>query len=384
VVSRTSPRLLDLFVALAAGAAGAYATVRDDVSAALPGVAVAVALVPPLAAVGVTLRAGQLELAKGATILYVANLAAIVLAGVVVLVVSGFVPIPRLSQVKRRVAVSTAVVAVATVALGVVLASGLKNTVDSATTIAAVNKEVARWLGPGTDLEVRQVDLNGSLVTVELVGSQQPPPTSTLADALVPEVGPDASVRVRWSQRTSGTAPAGVTSTVPASTPDNVAPLRPVVDAWLHTAPENGAGLEIISLKLKGDDLTVEVGGPVVPRRPVPWHRRWRRSEARHTKVTVQWTPRQEFAATSGTSTSPSDASLRARQAVDSWARAHPDVAVLRVTVAGGVATVDVAGPDPLPDLATLIAGVRAAAGTTAVVRLAPLRQVSPAAPAPP
>ena len=98
VLSRTSPDLRDLLVALAAGAAGAYATVRSDVSSALPGVAVAVALVPPLAAVGLTLEGGRADLAEGAALLYVANLTAIVLVGVLVFLLTGFVPPRRLRQ----------------------------------------------------------------------------------------------------------------------------------------------------------------------------------------------------------------------------------------------------------------------------------------------
>ena len=50
--ARTSPGVLDLGVALAAGAAGAYVAVRRTGSDALPGVAIAVSLVPPLATVG--------------------------------------------------------------------------------------------------------------------------------------------------------------------------------------------------------------------------------------------------------------------------------------------------------------------------------------------
>jgi uncharacterized hydrophobic protein (TIGR00271 family) len=80
VLRRTSPGTGDLVVALAAGVAGAYGTVRSDVSASLPGVAVAVALVPPLATIGVTLEAGERGLASGAGLLFVTNLSAIVLA----------------------------------------------------------------------------------------------------------------------------------------------------------------------------------------------------------------------------------------------------------------------------------------------------------------
>ena len=66
ITSRTSPSLLDLAIALAAGAAGAYGVSRAESTDALPGVAVAIALVPPLAVVGITLHAGDLGQAGGA------------------------------------------------------------------------------------------------------------------------------------------------------------------------------------------------------------------------------------------------------------------------------------------------------------------------------
>ncbi len=54
LIARTNPALLDLAVAIVAGAAGAYVLVRREAIAALPGVAIAVALVPPLTTVGIT------------------------------------------------------------------------------------------------------------------------------------------------------------------------------------------------------------------------------------------------------------------------------------------------------------------------------------------
>ncbi len=59
ILARVRPNLLDLGVALAAGAAAAYAVSRKSVAAALPGVAISVALVPPLCVVG--LRSRHLE-----------------------------------------------------------------------------------------------------------------------------------------------------------------------------------------------------------------------------------------------------------------------------------------------------------------------------------
>jgi len=61
VLSRTTPNLADLGIAIFAGAAGAYVTVRSEAGSALPGVGIAVALVPPLATVGITLGADRLR-----------------------------------------------------------------------------------------------------------------------------------------------------------------------------------------------------------------------------------------------------------------------------------------------------------------------------------
>ena len=56
LLARTGPGLLDLAIAIAAGAAGAYVLVRKEAIGALPGIAIAVALVPPLATVGMANR----------------------------------------------------------------------------------------------------------------------------------------------------------------------------------------------------------------------------------------------------------------------------------------------------------------------------------------
>ncbi len=84
LVSRTEPTLLDLGIAIAAGAAGAYVLVHKESVSALPGVAVAVALVPPLAVVGISLGFANYDDAGGAMLLYITNLAGIVLAAMVV------------------------------------------------------------------------------------------------------------------------------------------------------------------------------------------------------------------------------------------------------------------------------------------------------------
>ncbi|MDP8976396.1 MAG: hypothetical protein M3N28_08560 [Actinomycetota bacterium] len=278
-------------------------------------------------------------------------------------------------------AAGTSAVAAATIALAVAFSGSLRHIGDRATTVAAINDAVRRWLGPGTDLQIRRVSLDGSAVAVELAGSQVPPATSALADALVPTLGSDASVRIRWSQRTSDAAREGTVPTPAARVANDTETLRPTVEAWLHTARDRGAGLEILSMRRDGNHVTVEVGGPTAPPPARSLAAGLAAERRQRTKVTVRWSPRQEFAASSHSESTTAPTTLRARQAVDSWARSRPEAVVLGLTVANGVATVDLAAQEPPPDLAALVAEVRSRAGTSTVVRLAPLRQVSPTAP---
>ncbi len=92
ILARTQPTLLDLAVALASGMAGAYALAREEVSAALPGVAIAAALMPPLCVAGLGLSLGNPQVAGGAFLLFLANIAAISLAGVIIFLLLGVHP----------------------------------------------------------------------------------------------------------------------------------------------------------------------------------------------------------------------------------------------------------------------------------------------------
>jgi uncharacterized hydrophobic protein (TIGR00271 family) len=85
VASRVHPDLVDLVAALATGAVGAFALIRSDVSDTLPGVAIAISLVPPLCVVGLTLESGAHGQSTGALILFLTNVGAILLSGLVVM-----------------------------------------------------------------------------------------------------------------------------------------------------------------------------------------------------------------------------------------------------------------------------------------------------------
>ena len=91
VRARTRPTFYDLLIALAAGSAGAYTIARKE-SGAIPGVAVAVALLPPLASAGILLTTGEYELATRAIVLFLTNLVAMVLAGALTFMALGVSP----------------------------------------------------------------------------------------------------------------------------------------------------------------------------------------------------------------------------------------------------------------------------------------------------
>ena len=90
VTSRTSPGVIDLLAAVATGFAGAYGLARKDVSDVMPGVAIAISLVPPLAVVGITAAAGQWGSAWGAFLLFASNVVAMIVAGTILLTLYGY------------------------------------------------------------------------------------------------------------------------------------------------------------------------------------------------------------------------------------------------------------------------------------------------------
>jgi len=87
IAGRVKPKLTDLIGALATGAVGSIALIRKDVAGTLPGVAIAISLVPPLNVVGLTLSTGRGTDAKGALLLFATNFASIVLLGVIVMAI---------------------------------------------------------------------------------------------------------------------------------------------------------------------------------------------------------------------------------------------------------------------------------------------------------
>jgi len=196
VVSRAAPTLVDMAIALAAGAAGAYATVDDRVSSSLTGVAIAVALVPPLGVVGVALEAGRLIQALGAFLLFSTNLVSIILASVVVFALVGLTPIRR--DEERRIANLDVLFSIAVLALLIMVPLGLTGAgvLEDSERLETASTVVEEWLAADSTLRLLDVDARPDQVDVELAGSGKVPSVRALEDSLSARLGRPIAVRV--------------------------------------------------------------------------------------------------------------------------------------------------------------------------------------------
>ena len=168
VLARTDPSLGDLVVALVAGVAGAYVQMRQKEAGLLPGVAIGVSLVPPLAAAGILLLFGEPALAWGATLLFLTNLAAIVFSASAVFLVLGMRPATHLRRGNARAVAgagaSILVVVLISLHLGVRTAESLQEARDE----QIVSETVEAWAGVHP-VEILKIDVEGDLVELDLL-----------------------------------------------------------------------------------------------------------------------------------------------------------------------------------------------------------------------
>lgn len=146
VLARTRPTPFDLGIALAGGAAAAYALAQPHLSAALPGVAIATALMPPLCTVGIGIAIGSQTTVLGALLLFLTNFAAISFAGIVVFAALGFRPRTldlRENGLPRSLYISGSLVLLVTIPLVVLTLRFVGETKQEQAIHAAVAAELA-------------------------------------------------------------------------------------------------------------------------------------------------------------------------------------------------------------------------------------------------
>jgi len=168
ILARTNPTLLDLVIALAAGAAGAFANTRRRIADALPGVAIAVALVPPLSVVGIGLALRNGSLAFGASVLFITNLTGIIFSGVMILLLQSYGSVKR---AKQGLIFSVTMLVI----LGIPLGLSLKGLIVENNVRYNVNQIVREETKAFKDSDIRSIEVTSAqepvLVEIEVVAA---------------------------------------------------------------------------------------------------------------------------------------------------------------------------------------------------------------------
>jgi len=306
VLARTNPSPIDLTVAVAGGIAAAYALAQPHLSAALPGVAIATALMPPLCTIGVGLALDRMDVAGGASLLFVTNAVAIAFAATLVFFSLGFGPKPI--TVTNRLPRSLIFAALLTMTLMVPLTYLSVNFVQQATERGRiediVQEEVINTLE--ADLVELSVESEGELLIMNMtlrsprplfyqdsialqdaiVGRLQQPVelviNSVIVSRLDPKIPPTLTPTPTMGPSPTPTRTATPTSTTtptPTQTPTNTAtptatntPTTTPTPSVALVAQTLGRGLRlrqfpegpIISTMREGDPLIVLYGIQIV------------------------------------------------------------------------------------------------------------------------
>jgi len=215
VRERLRPDFLSLVVALGAGVAGVF-SLMSGVSAALVGVAIAVALIPPAATVGIGIAWGHSSLAIGSAILVAVNVLSINLAALVVLWYSGYRPerFFRVGQARsalvKRAAILVFAIAVLSAFLGGVTYASFQSASTEQSVKAGVEDltstpqyEDVRLLNLRYDYESGLIVQQPKEVVVTLgvpPGSDYPGLPSTLDERIDERAGRNLTVEVRYVQ----------------------------------------------------------------------------------------------------------------------------------------------------------------------------------------
>lgn len=176
MLSRGKPNALDLAVALISGIAAAYATARPNLLGALPGVAIAAALVPPIATSGVALSHGDFITSAGAAMLFFTNIIAIVLGAAAALFAVGMQAQHLHAREKRWTRHAIMGLTVGAVVLSVPLIYFLYDSLPKDEISASLQTEVENTVEANDGITFDQIELDTSqdlpVYTVTLLADQ--------------------------------------------------------------------------------------------------------------------------------------------------------------------------------------------------------------------
>jgi uncharacterized hydrophobic protein (TIGR00271 family) len=207
VIARTKPTFFDLVIALAAGAGGAYVITRKEASS-IPGVAISVALLPPLASCGILIVFSENEMALKAFILFFTNFAAMVMAGVLTFMAVGISPESTRKRSAKLIRNSLILFTLLVVAISVPLYFYSTEVWYDATYKANQSEDLQAWLAENElTIDSVKLDYEKRIVYMQLLGPNPPLNIGTLYDEIIQkkkkagEKVEPFRIEVGWSQQ---------------------------------------------------------------------------------------------------------------------------------------------------------------------------------------
>jgi uncharacterized hydrophobic protein (TIGR00271 family) len=276
VIARTHPTPIDLVIALSGGLAAAYAMTRKNLSAALPGVAIATALMPPLSTVGIGLALVRWDIAGGAALLFLTNAVTIAFAAAFVFFIRGFNLGRRKNDQKlpRSLWVSAGLVLLLLLPLTYYSIRFFREASNNRLINQVVNSEVSKFYNAElVEMDVTHLGIGLDMIltirTNHMLNFEE---TTELQRAIVE--GLNQSVTLKVNQifveqldplipPTPTITPSPTATSTPGPTPTNTS-TPTATDTSTPTSTSTPSGAEIWLHELPGLVLYQQPGGPVI------------------------------------------------------------------------------------------------------------------------
>jgi uncharacterized hydrophobic protein (TIGR00271 family) len=282
ILARIRPTPIDLVIALAGGLAASYAMTRPNLSAALPGVAIATALMPPLCTIGIGLAVSRWDVAGGAFLLFLTNSITIAFASALVFFLRGFSAEVRRAgqQLPRSLVLSAVLVFLLLIPLSFYGVKFFRDATENRTINTVVSEEVSRLEGPQL-VDLKTIHQDSKLNLVITVRSNIPiayEDVINLQESIVSRLDRPVSLKVEQvlSEELDPLVPptptltptATFTSTPgPSATPSSTPTLLPTTTATATSTPTltpTALQAQIRSTGIPPLQLYQSPGGPVI------------------------------------------------------------------------------------------------------------------------
>lgn len=207
ITTRTSPNILDLMIALAGGAAAAYAIVAPKLISSLVGVAIATALLPPLAASGILLAHGDYKLAGDALLLVLVNIIAMQFSMSIVLWLTGFRKVTRSEGATIKTFALRNIISIGIlIILAFILTFNFRNAVEKevyrSTARQILNEEVEKTEGDTVAEVIFETSEDQPIVSAQVNGPRNeisPQEVAAIESKLPPSPeGKNPNLRIRY------------------------------------------------------------------------------------------------------------------------------------------------------------------------------------------